>query len=62
MFAVLSGCAFVAVGLVMIMSRDAEPFYARPVQSTPARRLGGGIALIAIGIVIAVFGSRLARI
>lgn len=37
----------------MILTRNVDPYYARPIQSTPQRRVAGGLVLIAFGVVLA---------
>ena len=53
MVRVLSVVVFAGLGVAMILARNAEPYYARPVQSSAGRRLAAGVALIGMALVLA---------
>ncbi len=56
MIRLLSVIVFCGLGLVMILVRDVDPYYARPVRSTPQRRVATGVVLLVIGAALA-FGA-----
>lgn len=53
MIRLISVVVFCGLGLVMILVRNVDPYYARPVQSTPARRVATGVMFMLFGAVIA---------
>ena len=53
MIRMISVIVFCGLGTLMILARNVDPYYARPVQSTPQRRVVGGVVLIVFGLVLA---------
>ena len=56
MIRMLSVIVFCGLGLVMILVRNVDPYYARPVRSTPQRRVATGLLLLAFGAVLGLGG------
>ena len=56
MVRLISVLVFGGVGVVLILARNAQPYYARPVQSSPGRRVFGGVMLLVFAAVLALGG------
>lgn len=56
MIRLMSVIVFCGLGLVMVFVRNVDPYYARPVRSTPQRRVAAGVALMVFGAVLALGG------
>ena len=60
MVRVLSVLVLGGLGTVMILTRNVKPYYARPVQSSPSRRVAVGVLLLLFAVALA--GGAISRL